>query len=72
MSPKQRMLFMIEHMNTPFKKEILLDFEASLAEAKYDELMATGTIDGGIVHYNDDGSTICTQEIRKRRLEDMI
>lgn len=68
MSPKQRMLFLIEHMNTPFKEEIKRDFEESLNEAKADELESTGVIGGDIYHYNDDGSTVTEQARRIKKL----
>lgn len=68
MSPTQRVLFVIEHMNTPFKKEIKRDFEDALNEARADELERTGIIDGELYHYNDDGSTVTTAERRIKKL----
>lgn len=69
MTPKQRMLFLIEHMNTPFKEEIRKDFEASLNEARHDELLSTGVFDGEMRHYNDDGSTTSSIDDRMEKLE---
>ena len=68
MNAYQRMCFLIEHMNTPFKKEIQRDFESALNEARADELEDVDIMNGKLVHYNDDGSTTSSKEVRIKRL----
>lgn len=70
MNAYQRMLFVIEHMNSPFKKEIQRDFESALNEARAEELEDITIMNGELFHYNEDGSTVSTKEQRIKRLRE--
>jgi hypothetical protein len=72
MNAHQRLLFVIEHLNSPFKKEIQRDLETALNEARADELEKAGIFGAAIYHYNDDGSTISSKEVRIKKLRGEI
>ena len=68
MNAEKRLRFVIEHMTTTFRKEILRDLDIALNEARADELEETTTIGRQIYHYNADGSTLRSKELRIKDL----
>lgn len=68
MNAKNRLLFIIEHLGTPFVAEIKRDLEEALNDAKADELELTIVMGGEVYSCNNDGSTVITRERRIKKL----
>lgn len=70
MDARKRLIFIIDHMNTPFKEEIKRDLEEALKDARVDELENATIVGREIYHYNKEGNTLSSREARLKRLRE--